>query len=133
MRITAFQQKFWHFKQNEQLKTTTLKSKWRDIIADKKLQRQKGSVNQVRVNYTKQLHRCLPIITRLLHCLDKGKSQYQFPLRVYKNNLELLSKQVFARFVKEENRFGTSLLMIVDEVRSIINTIGNEPEHKMLC
>jgi hypothetical protein len=52
---------------------------------------------------------------------------------VYKNNLELLSKHVFARFVKEENRFGTSLLMIVDKVRSIINTIGNEPDHKMLC
>jgi hypothetical protein len=133
MTIAAFQQKFREFRQNEQLKKTTLKSKWPNIIPDKKLQRQKGCVDRVRANYTKQLHRCLPIFTRLLHCLDNGKSQYQFSLRAYKNNIELLSKQVFARFAKEENRFGTYLLMIVDDVRSIINAIENKPEHKMFC
>jgi hypothetical protein len=49
---------------------------------------------------------------------------------MYKYNLGLLSKQMFTRFAKEENRFDTSLLMIGHKVRSIINTIGNDPEHK---
>jgi hypothetical protein len=95
MRIAAFQQKFRELKQNDQLKTTAFESKWKDVMANKKLLQQKGSVGRLRANYTKQ-QQMHSIITRLLHCLDNGESQYLFSLSVYKHNLELLNKHAFA-------------------------------------
>jgi hypothetical protein len=95
MRFAAFQQKFREFKQNEQLKKTAFESKWKDVLTDKKLLQQKGSVGRVRANYIKQ-RQILSIITRLLHCLVNGESKYQFSLSVYKHNLELLNKHAFA-------------------------------------
>jgi hypothetical protein len=76
MKIAAFQQKFREFRQNEQFKITPLESKWQDVMADEKLQQQKGSVGRVQANYTKQFDRSISIITRLFHYLDNGESRY---------------------------------------------------------
>jgi hypothetical protein len=147
-RIGGFQQRFREFKEHERLNTTAVESKWRDIMADSKLKQQKDNIDSIRAKYTKQLDRCDSIIARLMHWLDDGESQYQFSLRAYNHNLNLLSALAKARLGCEENRFDTALQTLVDEfetnrtktlteyfrhvaeVRDIINAIEHEYEQK---
>jgi hypothetical protein len=147
-RISAYQRRFREFKEHEGINNTAVESKWRDILADQTLQLQKEGLDRIRAKYTKQLDRCDSIIARLLHWLDDGESQYQFSLRAYKHNLDLLSSLAISRLKYEGDRFDTCLQTTVDEfetnrtktlteffrhvaeVRDIINAIEHEYELK---
>jgi hypothetical protein len=147
-RIAAFQAKFREFKQYQQLNTTAVESKWRDICAADTLKDQQGSVDKLRAGYTKQLDRCDSIISRLLQWLTEGENQYTFALRAHKHNLDLLSALALSRLANEERTFETALDTMsgeyetnrnktlteynryVAEVRDIIAAIEFEYEQK---
>lgn len=114
-RIDDLQKKFEEFKEFEQINRVAVDNKWRDIQAEEKLHQQKLSIDTIKAGYTKQLDRCDAIIHRLMQWLQEGESQYQFALRSHKHNLELLCNLAMNRLNYENDRFESSLKMIMDE------------------
>ncbi|EAX82996.1 hypothetical protein TVAG_330860 [Trichomonas vaginalis G3] len=147
-RMDALQKKFQEFKSFERLTQEAVDNKWRDIMMSEKLQEQKSSIDNIRVNYVKQLDRLDSVIHRLLQWITDGEAQYQFALRAHKQNLDNLTALANKRLDTEEDRFNKALDSIVTkyeankaksleefnshvaEVRDIKNAIEHEYAQK---
>jgi hypothetical protein len=116
--VARLLERFDEFKSYEQLNSSAVDSKWREILTFETNSAQQRSIAKVRAGYTKQLDRCDAVIHRLFQWIRDGESQYQFAVRAHKRNLELLSNLTHRRLNHAFDRFNT----VLDGLKTEFNT-----------
>ena len=107
--------KFNEFKDDETMNNMLLEAKWREIMANDYLEKQKGTIDKIKAEYQLALDRCDAIVIRLQDWAAESEQQYQFNLRSHRQTLEKLLDLSQKRLKTEQQNWETKLKTMVDE------------------